>query len=92
MLKPYFFIVSLSIVFLNGCSTQVEERASLDFTTSQPVELAEAKDVSKTGSIYSEDKGGLFATDRRASKIGDILTVALSESDWERESRNVRKG
>ena len=49
-----------------------EERASLDFESEQPVELAELNNVDKTGSIYNDDKGGLFATDRRASKVGDI--------------------
>ena len=72
-------IILLAILSL-GCSTQVEERASLDFEKSdQPVEIATAKNVANTGSIYNDDKGGLFATDRRASKVGDILTVALSE-------------
>ena len=62
-----------------GCSTQLEERASLDFESEQPVENAIVTNLAKTGSIYNDDKGGLFATDRRASKVGDILTVALSE-------------
>ena len=62
-----------------GCSTQLEERASLDFESEQPVENLIVPNLAKTGSIYNDDKGGLFATDRRASKVGDILTVALSE-------------
>ncbi len=74
----YSTIILLTILSL-GCSTQVEERASLDFQSEQPVEIEITKDVAKTGSIYNDDKGGLFATDRRASKVGDILTVALSE-------------
>ncbi len=77
LLKLFFGLVILS--YLNACSTQLEERASLDFESEQPVELAELNNVDKTGSIYNDDKGGLFATDRRASKVGDILTVALSE-------------
>ena len=77
LLKLFFGLVILS--YLNACSTQLEDRASLDFESEQPVELAELNNVDKTGSIYNDDKGGLFATDRRASKVGDILTVALSE-------------
>ncbi len=73
------FVTIFFISFLGACSTQVEERASLEFTTEQPVDIAETKNAGKTGSIYNDDKGGLFATDRRASKVGDILTVALSE-------------
>ena len=45
---------------------QLNLRASLDFESEQPVELAELNNVDKTGSIYNDDKGGLFATDRRA--------------------------
>ena len=32
-----------------------------------------------TGGIYNTNSGGLFATDRRASDVGDILTVQLTE-------------
>ncbi len=74
----YLAAITFPMLFL-GCSSQVEERASLDFESEQPVNIELAKNVAKTGSIYNDDKGGLFATDRRASKVGDILTVALSE-------------
>jgi flagellar L-ring protein precursor FlgH len=41
------------------------------------------------GSIYSANASGLFATDRRASKIGDILTVAFAESFQATKSQNA---
>ena len=70
---------ALFIFFITGCSTQLEERASTDFEPSMPKVLNNAK-KDKYGSIYSNSQQGLFATDRRASKVGDILTVALSEN------------
>jgi flagellar L-ring protein precursor FlgH len=44
----------------------------------------------KYGSIYSNSQQGLFATDRRASKIGDILTVALSENFSASKSQSAK--
>jgi len=42
------------------------------------------------GSIYSNSQNGLFATDRRASKVGDILTVALSENFSASKSQSAK--
>ena len=44
----------------------------------------------KYGSIYSNSQNGLFATDRRASKVGDILTVALSENFSATKSQSAK--
>ena len=71
-----FFCVS----FLCGCSTHTQNMAALEFEPIYPNELDIPLPLNATGGIYSEAKGGLFATDKRASVIGDILTVNLSES------------
>ena len=69
-----FFISSLL-----SCSSHIEDRASVEFEPIIPEEINSPKIYGSTGGIYSETKGGLFATDRRAAAVGDILTVALSE-------------
>ena len=79
----------LLIPFIAGCSTQLEDRASIDFEPTMPTNTnSGTKD--KYGSIYSNSKQGLFATDRRASKVGDILTVALSENFSASKSQSAK--
>ena len=84
----------LLVLFLASCSTQLEDRASIDFEPTIPMAT---KNVSKDkyGSIYSNSQKGLFATDRRASKVGDILTVSLSENfsaSKSQSAKSARKG
>ncbi len=88
MFYKIFSVVLLSS-FVSGCQTQVEERASLDFEPSMP-NLATKQPKNAYGSIYSNSQSGLFATDRRASKIGDILTVALSENFSASKSQSAK--
>ena len=84
--------LTVSIIFLSfgaSCSTQLEERASMDFEPAMPgVSKSQKKD--KYGSIYSNSQQGLFATDRRASKVGDLLTVALSENFSASKSQSAK--
>ena len=68
------------ITFLSGCSTHMQDKAALEFDPIYPSELDIPIVTAPTGGIYSEAKGGLFATDKRATVVGDILTVNLSES------------
>ena len=77
------------IPFIAGCSTQLEDRASIDFEPTMPTNTNSGK-KDKYGSIYSNSKQGLFATDRRASKVGDILTVALSENFSASKSQSAK--
>jgi flagellar L-ring protein precursor FlgH len=75
-------LISVFICFLTlplvGCSTYVEEIASADFAPVMPE--AEAPKAYPDGAIFSNQSNGLFATERKASQVGDILTVSLSES------------
>ena len=84
--------LSVGIILLSfgaSCSTQLEERASMDFEPAMPgVSKSQKKD--KYGSIYSNSQQGLFATDRRASKVGDLLTVALSENFSASKSQSAK--
>ena len=82
-------LATIWISLITGCSTQIEERASIDFEPIMPSESKIAK-KDKYGSIYSNSQQGLFATDRRASKIGDILTVALSENFSASKSQSAK--
>lgn len=62
-----------------ACSTYIEEEASKDYAPIYPAEIEFAPDTAPTGGIYTASAGGLFATDRRAARVGDILTVQFTE-------------
>ena len=79
----------LMVLFLANCSTQLEDRASTDFDPIIPV-ASKKLNKDKYGSIYSNSQKGLFATDRRASKVGDILTVSLSENFSASKSQSAK--
>jgi flagellar L-ring protein precursor FlgH len=76
--------------FVGACSTYVEDQASLAF---QPV-LPEANHRTgpADGSIYHAGAPGLFAVEQRASKVGDILTIALNESFQATKSQTASAG
>ena len=87
---PLLIVLTL---FLSGCvNTYVEEKASLNFEPSYPINNFEIAKSPSNGSIYAQAGVGLFATDRRAQEIGDILTVNLSESFSSNKSQSASSG
>lgn len=64
---------------LAGCSTQIEEAESDLYAPVFPVAEVAQDRLMPTGGIYSTSSKGLFASDRRAAQVGDILTVDFSE-------------
>lgn len=67
------------LALLAGCSTQIEEAESDLYAPVFPVEQVAQERLMPTGGIYSTSSKGLFASDRRAAQVGDILTVDFSE-------------
>lgn len=67
------------VLSVAACSTAVEEREAELFAPVYPTEDVTREAVLPSGGIYSAATGGLFATDRRATQIGDILTVDFAE-------------
>lgn len=75
----YKFITITSCAFLAACSTVIEEQISEEYDPVYPVEVSRQADLLPTGSIYGGTGKGLFAMDRRATQVGDILTVQFRE-------------
>ncbi|AGI68543.1 flagellar basal-body L-ring protein FlgH [Octadecabacter antarcticus 307] len=73
-----------------GCSTYVENEASAAF---QPI-ISEETSLPRpaNGSIYHAGAVGLFAVEQRASRVGDVLTVALNESFQAIKSQSASAG
>jgi flagellar L-ring protein precursor FlgH len=57
----------------------MEDRVSADFEPVFPTVDLVGDGSDKTGAIYQQGQSGLFSADRRARKVGDILTVDFNE-------------
>ena len=74
----YLFIIIL--LFLQSCSTYMENIIGEEFRSIQPdYTNFEMVDTSTAGAVYAGG-GGLFASDRRANAVRDIITITLEES------------
>jgi len=69
----------LSGIALTGCSSVREARISESFQMNYD-EVVPTKEVSPDGAIYSRSNAGFFLGDRRAQRVGDVLTVKLAEN------------
>ena len=74
-----FISVAALVGLVTGCSTYTEQVVSQSF---QPAEAPAilAKSTNMNGAIFQPGRSGLFATDQRARRIGDILTVSFNET------------
>ncbi len=75
---------------LSACSTYVEELASDEFAPVFPEETETAQVAD--GAIFDGNAQGLFASERKASKVGDILTISLNESFQATKSQSATSG
>ena len=73
-------LVSCLAILAAGCSTYVENEASLEFEPIYPAAHVTPEAENPTGGIFKQNSGGLFASDIRAREVGDILTVSLNET------------
>ena len=73
-------IIFASIFIVNGCSTYVEEVNNKQFKPLTPSFEEFNNEEPSDGAIFSTSSSGLFSSDRRAKKVGDILSVTLSET------------
>ncbi|MDA0317880.1 MAG: flagellar basal body L-ring protein FlgH [Proteobacteria bacterium] len=85
-----YIITLFYALLLSACSTYVEDVASEQFMPVIPDETEQERIVD--GAIYSGKSKGLFATERKASKVGDIVTVALNESFNASKSQSAATG
>jgi flagellar L-ring protein precursor FlgH len=73
-------VLLVASVGFSGCASYVENQASYAFKPIYPEAQLTPDKPTPNGGIYTPVKGGLFATDRRATAVGDILTVNFQES------------
>jgi len=81
MYKSVTPILFFAVVMANlsGCSTYVSEVQGRGYEPfDPPLKIAGA--TSSSGAIFQAGQSGLFATDQRARRVGDILTVSFNET------------
>ena len=81
-------------IYINGLSGKMgQSLLRLIKSSNKTLDFFDTSKIAKKdkyGSIYSNSQQGLFATDRRASKVGDLLTVALSENFSASKSQSAK--
>ena len=73
-----FFATVILTQALGGCSTYVSQLEGQAFEPVDPA-LNLAMEQPANGAIFRAGQSGLFATDQRARRVGDILTVTFNE-------------
>ena len=93
MVSSKIVCLAFGAMALAGCGTTfVEEQNSLQYSPVMPQAALEIQTGFASGAIYNPSQAGLFATDRRASRVGDILTIAFSERFQATKSQNAANG
>ena len=73
------YLILLFTLPIFSCSTYMENKIGEDFKSIQPDFTNVEPNNTFEGAVYSGG-GGLFASDRRANNVGDIITVTLEEN------------
>lgn len=93
MVSSKIVCLAFGAMALAGCGTTfVEEQNSLQYSPVMPQAALEIQTGFASGAIYNPSQAGLFATDRRASRVGDILTISFSERFQATKSQNAANG
>tara|TARA_B100001029_G_scaffold148552_1_gene129830 strand:+ start:91 stop:783 length:693 start_codon:yes stop_codon:yes gene_type:complete len=74
------FLLIAMFLPLFGCASYMENKVGQEFKSIQP-DFTNIHPVHATseGAVYTGN-GGLFASDRRANNVGDIITITLEEN------------
>ena len=73
-----FVVAVLFAKALTGCSTYVSQLEGQAFEPVDPA-VSFVNEKPSNGAIFRAGQSGLFATDQRARRVGDILTVTFNE-------------
>ena len=73
-----FFATVILTQALGGCSTYMSQLEGQAFEPVDPA-MNLAMEQPANGAIFRAGQSGLFATDQRARRVGDILTVTFNE-------------
>ena len=74
------FIFIIFLFSIQSCATYMQDQIGEEFKSIQP-DFSNFENINNAteGAVYDGD-GGLFASDRRANRVGDIITITLEET------------
>ena len=75
-MKIFLFIL---LFLISSCATYKQDKIGQEFKSIQPDFTNVQVKKTSAGAVYNGG-GGLFASDRRANNVGDIITITLEES------------
>ena len=73
-------ILIFALLSIQSCATHMQDKIGEEFKSIQP-DYSNFENINNAteGAVYDGD-GGLFASDRRANRVGDIITITLEET------------
>lgn len=85
-------ILLLAAALLGGCASFNEMLPEADSSEFEPLELDYSLPPTSGGGLFRSGYGGSLVSDRRAVRVGDILTVVLDESTQSSKSAGTSFG
>ena len=86
-----FILLSLALV-LTGCQSFSEMLPDEDSSAFEPLPLDYSVPAASSGGLYRSGYGGSLYQDKRAVRVGDILTIVLDESTQSSKSAGTSFG
>ena len=82
--------VILSFLFLlASCAQHNEDVRGINFEPMYPEDMQLVETTNSSGTIFNASQGNLFSMETKAQMVGDIITVAFSESFQATKSQNA---
>ena len=77
------------LLLLASCSQHNEDRRGIEFEPMYPQDMQLVETTDNSGTIFNASQGNLFSMETKAQMVGDIITVAFSESFQATKSQNA---
>src|SRR5690606_20746742 len=90
LMRTPALLVALSLIA--GCASFDELRPEEDSSAYEPLELDYSLPPASSGGLFRSGYSGSLITDKRAVRVGDILTVVLDESTQSSKSAGTSVG
>ena len=79
---PFLFLLA-------SCAQHNEDVRSINFEPMYPEDMQLVETTNSSGTIFNASQGNLFSMETKAQMVGDIITVAFSESFQATKSQNA---